>query len=337
MITRSQRIRLGIFVVVSLSILVGLFVAIVGSSLLADRDRYLVSYKISVSGLEIGAPVKYNGVRVGRVESIRIDPEQVSNSLVTISLQADTPVKQNARAILNVQGITGLKFIELVGGTSDAERLSPGSEIKAGTSVVDKLTGQAENIAIKVELLVNQLLDLTGPSNRALAADVLDRAGSLMNSTDTILQNNSGQIDKILHNLANASSRLSLALDEIRLTAKETRESVAGIRRAAEKVLDGKKVAEVLEEARGTLAEIHRRVGDKELGKVTRLMERLVDRTSSLVDRVDLIVSRSGEDLRASVRYLAETAENLRDFSRLIREDPSRLLRQKERSKRVLP
>ena len=328
---------MGIFVVVSLGILVGLFVAIVGSSLLADRDRYLVSYKISVSGLEIGAPVKYNGVRVGRVESIRIDPEQVSNSLVTISLQADTPVKQNARAILNIQGITGLKFIELVGGTSDAERLTPGSEIKAGTSVVDKLTGQAENIAIKVELLVNQLLDLTGPSNRALVADVLDRAGSLMNSTDTILQNNSGQIDKILHNLASASSRLSLALDEIRLTAKETRESVAGIRRAAEKVLDGKKVAEVLEEARGTLAEIHRRVGDKELGKVTRLMERLVDRTSSLVDRVDLIISRSGEDLRASVRYLAETAENLRDFSRLIREDPSRLLRQKERSKRVLP
>jgi len=336
-ITRSQRIRLGIFVVVSLGILVSLFVAIVGSSLLADRDRYLVSYKISVSGLEIGAPVKYNGVRVGRVESIRIDPEQVSNSLVTISLQADTPVKQNARAILNIQGITGLKFIELVGGTSDAERLSPGSEIKVGTSVVDKLTGQAENIAIKVELLVNQLLDLTGPGNRALVADVLDRAGSLMNSTDTILQNNSGQIDKILHNLASASSRLSLALDEIRLTAKETRESVAGIGRAAERVLDGKRVAGVLDEAQATLKEIHKRVGDKELGKVTRLMEKLVDRTSTLVDRVDLIVSRSGEDLRASVRYLAETAENLRDFSRLIREDPSRLLRQKERSKRVLP
>ncbi len=337
MITRSQRIRLGIFVVVSLGILVGLFVAIVGSSLLADRDRYQVRYKISVSGLEIGAPVKYNGVRVGRVENIRIDPEKVSNSLVTISLQAGTPVKRNAKAVLNIQGITGLKFIELVGGTSDAERLSPDSEIEAGTSVVDKLTGQAETIAIKAELLINQLLDLSGPSNRALVADVLDRAGSMMNTMDTILQNNSGEIGKILHNLASSSSRLSAVLDEVRLTVKETREAVGGIRRSAERVLDGKRVAGVLDEARGTLSEIHKRVGDQELGKTTRLLERLVDHTSSLVDKVDLIVSRSREDLRASMHFLAETTENLRDFSRMIREDPSRLLRQKERSQRVLP
>jgi len=337
MITRAQRIRLGIFVVVSLGILLALFVTVVGSSLFTDRDEYYVRYKISVSGLEIGAPVKYNGVRVGRVEGISIDPDQVSHSLVTISLRSGTPVKENAKAILSVQGITGLKFIELVGGTSGAKTIDPGSEIEAGTSVVDKLTGQAETIAIKAELLVNQLLDLTGESNRALVADVLDRAGSLMNTSDKILQKNSDEIERILQGMAAASTKLTAALEEIRRAARETREAVAGIRRAAEGVLDRKRVAGLLDEARGAVSEVKRRVGAAELGKITRLLEKLARRTAGLVDRVDLIVSRSREDLRAGLRYLAETAENLRDFSRLIREDPSRLLRQQERRERVLP
>jgi phospholipid/cholesterol/gamma-HCH transport system substrate-binding protein len=336
-ITRSQRIRLGIFVLVSLGLLLGMLVAVVGSSLFTDRDTYQIRYKLSVSGLEIGAPVKYNGVRVGRVEGISIDPDRVSHSLVTISLKEGTPVKRNAKAVLSIQGITGLKFIELVGGTSDADTLSPGSNLKAGTSVVDKLTGQAETIAIKAELLINQLLELTGEGNRALVSDVLERAGSLLNSMDQIMQRNSDEIERVLQGLATASGKLAAALEEIRKAAQETREAVAGIRRSAERVLDGKRVAAVLDEAKGAIADIRKRVGDAELGKITRLMEKLVSRTSTLVDRLDMVIARSKDDFRASIRYLAETAENLRDFSRLIREDPSRLLRQQERRERVLP
>ena len=337
MITRAQRIRLGIFVVVSVGLLLSMLVAVVGSSLFTDRDDYQVRYQISVSGLEIGAPVKYNGVRVGRVESISIDPDKVSHSIVTISLQSGTPVKKNAKAVLSIQGITGLKFIELIGGTSEAQTLNPGSRIKAGKSVVDTLTGQAEAISIKAELLINQLLDLTGDGNRALVSDVLERAGSMMNSADQLLQKNSTEIEHILQGLAEASTQLSAALEEIRRAAKESREAIAGIRRSAERVLDHKRVTAVLDEAKGAISDIRKRVGDAELGKVTKLLERLLSRTSAVIDRIDLVIARSREDIRTGLRHLAETAENLRDFSRLIREDPSRLLRQKERRERVLP
>jgi phospholipid/cholesterol/gamma-HCH transport system substrate-binding protein len=336
-ITRAQRIRLGIFVVASVGILLALFVAVVGTTLWTDRDNYQVRYRISVSGLEIGAPVKYNGVRVGRVESIKIDPKQVSHTLVAISLEAGTPVKENTRAVLNVQGITGLKFIELIGGTSEAPTISPDSEIEAGTSVVDKLTGQAENISIKAELLINQLLDLTGDGNRALVTDVLERAGSLMNTLDKTITKNSDEIDSLMKGLSLASTRLAAALDEIRKAAQETREAVAGIRRSTEKVLDAKRVAGVLDEAKGAIGDARERFSKNELGKVNRLLERLLTRTNTLVERVDLVVDRSREDIRASLRHLAETSENLRDFSRLIREDPSRLLRAKERRERELP
>lgn len=337
MISRSQRLRLGIFLVASLGILLGLLVTVVGSSLFADRDRYTVRYDISVSGLEVGAPVKYNGVRVGRVESIAIDPLLVSQTVVTLSLQSGTPVKRNARAVLSVQGITGLKFIELVGGTSEAETLPVGGEIPAGSSIVDKLTGQAEAIAIKGEILVNQLLALTDDANRALVADVLERAGSLMNNTDEALKRNAAAIDKTAEGLAVASARLGPLLEEARLLVRDTRETVAALRKAALAVLDEKRLGVLVEQAQATVGELRQRVGPGGLGKITTLLEQLLQRSNSLAERLDMLVSSAREDLRASIRYLAETAENMRDFSRIIREDPSLLLRQRERRERVLP
>jgi phospholipid/cholesterol/gamma-HCH transport system substrate-binding protein len=326
-----------VFVVASVGVLLVLLVTVVGSSLWAEQDTYRVRYQISVSGLEIGAPVKYNGVRVGRVERIQIDPDEVSLTVVSIALQPGTPVKKNAKAVLAVQGITGLKFIELVGGTSGAKTLDPGSEIVAGTSVVDKLTGKAESISIKAELLVSQLTELTSEGNRALVTDLLERTSSLMSTLDRTLSRNTSQIDRLIKGLATASNRLGAALEEIRLAAKETREAVAGIRRSAEKVLDAGRVAGVLDEAKGALGDFRKRMGKAEMGKVTRLIESLLSRTNTLAERLDLLVSRSRDDIHSGLRHLAETAEHLRDFSRLIREDPSRLLRQQERRERVLP
>ncbi len=337
MITRAQRIRLGVFVLVSLALLLGLLVAVLGSTLFADRDSYEIRYDISVSGLEIGAPVKFNGVRVGRVERIWIDPHQVSRTLVSISLQAKTPVKENTRAILNIQGITGLKFIELVGGTSDAGTVPPGATIKAGESLVDKLTGQAEQLALKAEMLINQMNELTGPDNQGLVKDALERAGSLMVTLERTVRDNEGGVKELVGNLNQSSARLTAALEEIRLAAREARESVAAVRRKAEGVLDASRVQALLDDGRGLVADLRKRASPGELGQVIESLNALSRRTDALVEKLDLIVSRSREDLRDSLRYLAQATENLRDFSRLIREDPSRLLRSQDKRDRALP
>jgi phospholipid/cholesterol/gamma-HCH transport system substrate-binding protein len=337
LITRAQKIRLGVFLLVSFLLLLALVAAVVGSAVFADRDRYRIQYDISVSGLEVGAPVKYNGVRVGRVERIWIDPEQVSQTVVAISLQQGTPIKENTRAVLNVQGITGLRFIELVGGTSDAKTLPPGASIKAGTSVVDKLTGQAEQLSLKAEKLINQMLSLTGEENQALLGDVLERAGSLMHTLDETVQQNRHKIGETIDNLNRSAHKLNAALDEIRLAAAATREAVGRIRRAAERVLDHERVAGLLDTARAALNDVRTRVGKEELGRALASVGRLLRRTDALVEKLDLVVAASRQDLRITLRYLAETTENLRDFSRLIREDPSRLLSSPKRQGRDLP
>ncbi len=337
MITRSQKIRLGLFVLVSMVLLFILLAAVLGSTVFADRDVYEIDYDISVSGLEVGAPVKYNGVRVGRVDRIWINPEKVSQTRVAISLQKGTPIKENTKAILNVQGITGLRFIELVGGTSSSRTMPPDSIIKAGTSVVDKLTGRAETLSLKAELLVNQMVELTGDENRALVADVLERSGSLMNTLDRTITKNSDLLTSTLENINRASAKLVLAIDELRAVSKETSLAIASIRRKVEGVLDEKRVIGVLDDTRKMIGEARKRLGEDELGRFTKALNKVAKRTDALVEKLDLLVARGRQDLRATLRYLAETAENARDFSRLIRDDPSLLLRSQEKRGRELP
>jgi phospholipid/cholesterol/gamma-HCH transport system substrate-binding protein len=337
MITPAQRIRLGLFVAVCLLILLGLVAAIVGRSFWEKRDHYTVRYDVSVSGLEVGAPVKYNGVRVGRVESTSIDPEKVSQTIVAFSLDAGTPIKENTRATLNVQGITGLKFIELVGGTSEAKTLAPGSEVQAGASAMESLTGQAEAISLKVDLLASRLLDLTSDHNRALVSTVLERASTLMNTVDQTVEKNADQVNKLITNLSTASENFAGFVAELRATAVETREAVAGVRRSIESMLDNKHIGGLVDDTRAAVGDVRRRLGDEDLGKATKTLNQLLNRLNTMTEKIDTLVVRSQEDIRTTFRFLSETAENLRDFSRLVREDPTRLLKSPERRERQLP
>jgi phospholipid/cholesterol/gamma-HCH transport system substrate-binding protein len=166
MITRAQKVRLGLFMTISTVLLVGTMVVLAGLELGRQRDTYTVRYTTSMSGLEPGSSVKYNGVRVGSVDALRINREDVAEVIVTLSLEHGTPVKKDTKAVVNMAGITGLKFIELSGGTSGSGFVEPGGEILGGESTLDKLTGRAEAIAEKAELLLNQLNKAVSDENR---------------------------------------------------------------------------------------------------------------------------------------------------------------------------
>ena len=79
MITRSQKYRLGIFIAVSVFLIVLLLIIIGTEQFLKEQDIYYIAYRdISVSGLEVGSPVKYLGLGVGTIRDIEIDPEDIN-------------------------------------------------------------------------------------------------------------------------------------------------------------------------------------------------------------------------------------------------------------------
>ena len=77
MMTQAEKVRLGIFVLVSGAIVIAVFSTLAGIKLMEESDMYKAQFEETVSGLEIGAQVKYNGVRVGQVAGIKINPQKI--------------------------------------------------------------------------------------------------------------------------------------------------------------------------------------------------------------------------------------------------------------------
>lgn len=65
----------------------------------------------------------FRGVQIGEVRTITINPKNAEEVLVTIRVQENAPIKENTYAVIEAQGITGLSFIQLQGGTNEAQDL----------------------------------------------------------------------------------------------------------------------------------------------------------------------------------------------------------------------
>ncbi len=116
--------------------IVGAFVLVLGAALIAGAlwlasggtlqkkyDLYLAILDESVAGLNLNAPVKYNGVDVGKVRDIRLDPANPERVRLVFAIERGTPIKIDTVAVLKTQGLTGIAYVELSGGARDAPPL----------------------------------------------------------------------------------------------------------------------------------------------------------------------------------------------------------------------
>jgi len=110
--------------------LVGGFVLALGAALIAGvlwlasgggfqekPTLYLALVGESVAGLNLNAPVKYRGVDVGKVRTIRLDPHNPEQVRLVFAIDRGTPIKEDTVAVLKTQGLTGIAYVELDGGT----------------------------------------------------------------------------------------------------------------------------------------------------------------------------------------------------------------------------
>lgn len=158
---RAHHILIGIFtlVVATAAILFSLWLSKAGSD---DKTKnYIVVFTEAVRGLTRGGAVQYNGIRIGEVTKLELDPQDIRRVLVYISIPENIPVKENTEARLALTGITGTSVIELRGGTPDSPILMPQSPdqppmIKATPSPITQIMAGGEELMTHVsELLIN--------------------------------------------------------------------------------------------------------------------------------------------------------------------------------------
>jgi phospholipid/cholesterol/gamma-HCH transport system substrate-binding protein len=238
LVSKATKVRLGVFLAVGSLLILVFAAAVAGNRLTQKWDTYYIVFDdYPVSGLQVGGTVNYQGIKVGRVEDIKIDPQDVLKVKVTINIEPGTPIKDNTEAVLSLVGITGLKAVEIRGGTNEAKNLKPGSYIKPGSTMIDDISQRAVSIAEKIDLIAANINDITNQQNRENIAKILSETGMILADTRGNLAGTLDAISRIANNTADLteglnrnidmiSQNLAGNIDEISQTTSESMESI---------------------------------------------------------------------------------------------------------------
>ena len=124
--TRAHYVAVGAFV---LAVIVLGFVAVLSLGRVEfaqDLKRYYIFFKGSVTGLSKGSVVQYNGITVGRVVDVRVDPDDLEKIQVTVEIDTNlVKIKTDARAFVDTNLLSGVATIQIRGGTREAKDLEP--------------------------------------------------------------------------------------------------------------------------------------------------------------------------------------------------------------------
>lgn len=217
--TRANYVLIGAFVLMAAAAIVG-FVLWLGSS---QFSRDFAEYDIVFPGpvtLEEGASVRYIGIKVGEVESVRIDRRDASMVRARVRIDRSTPVKEDSTAIIDFAGITGVTFIQINAGSENARPLQrqPGQDvpvIKAGPTPLATLFDGGAKVVAQAGVTMEQLSDVLTQDNidafSTTLANVRDITSALSEDDKALLS----QTIETLSSLERAGDNLSQASEDI--------------------------------------------------------------------------------------------------------------------------
>ncbi len=141
-------------------------------------DLYLAVEDESVAGLNLNAPVKYNGVDVGKVREIKLDAANPKRVNLLFAIERGTPIKEDTVAILVTQGLTGIAYVELSGGDNKAPplRAAAGSQypqIRTKPSLSARLENVLTNVLTKLDSTSNNINAILSDQNRIAISSTL--------------------------------------------------------------------------------------------------------------------------------------------------------------------
>ena len=219
---------------------------------------YKIATKESVSGLNEKAPVKLQGVQIGDVRSISINPYNAEEVLVTIRVQDDAPIKQDTYAVIEAQGITGLSFIQLQGGTNEAKALKTSNKweeygiIYSRPSTFSRLDKTITSLSTKAEMIFERAESVMSEKNVKNLEIIIENSAKIAESTNKTLANieaHNKEINQLLQEATNAavgiknmSYALTSAIDNTGIVTmtniKEAAQSVKTVMNALNQKVD---------------------------------------------------------------------------------------------------
>lgn len=160
--TRANYVLVGSFVLTGFLGMIIFLVWLSNANFGESVRLYDIYFKGSVTGLKQDSSVQYRGVPVGTVKSIRIDPRNVEIIRVRVAIDHRVKLREDVIATLETQGITGLSFVQIIGGTTTSPLLvaKEGRKypiIPAKSSLLEEVAGSVPELLASANKLIKDM------------------------------------------------------------------------------------------------------------------------------------------------------------------------------------
>jgi phospholipid/cholesterol/gamma-HCH transport system substrate-binding protein len=267
----------------------GLFTVVLAAALVAAgfwfrRDdirfaQYVVTTTSSVAGLKVEAPVRYRGVDVGRVESIRIEPGVSGRISIRIGVQEDAPITRSTYAQLGYQGVTGLAYVALNDEGASKELLKAEGGEPPRIDMRPSIFDSSLDVVAAVKQLSGHMNELVNEENRKLLTRML------------------GGIEQASRQTAALAERLQPSAQEFPSLMGDARGALADLSRLSRKLEERSAALDRMAASLEEVGVAARSFNDETLPRFNALVEQLNRDTRSL----DRVLNALGENPQSFV------------------------------------
>ncbi len=232
--TQARYLTVGTFVLILLLGALGFVLWIGKKEFGGTNNLYDIYFQGSVTGLKLGAQVLYRGVAVGSVKSIVIDPKNIEQIRVRINLVPSTPIRKDTEASLEMQGITGIAFVQLTGGSPGSPPLT--AILKDDYPIIPSKPSKIEEIFEAAPKLLQNLNKLSQDLDLLLNQKNTQNLASILENLKTLTQtfaNKAHTIDQFLENADTAFKEISETSKSFRSFAQTLQDELLPLSRSA--------------------------------------------------------------------------------------------------------
>jgi phospholipid/cholesterol/gamma-HCH transport system substrate-binding protein len=212
--TRAHHIIVGLFTLTAGALVLGFILWMSRSGVDRDYQLYDILFEEAVSGLSVGSPVQYSGIRVGEVDRLRLDPLDPRLVWARVRVSSAAPVKVDTTARLTLLNVTGASGIELSQGLPTSALLTA----EQGVPVIRAEPSSFARLRVSSDELLASITSLLDRANNILSDENAQNLSSVLSNLDTFTASMNDQQDTLqqgLESLAQAGDDLGRILQRI--------------------------------------------------------------------------------------------------------------------------
>lgn len=332
---RTLEIKVGALIVLTIALVV-FFLFLLGSFSFQRTYKLKVDFDFS-GNLQVGAPVKISGIKMGKVEEVdflggKFDPNVNRHVQVRVTLQVNDKAKdavhEDAEFFINTQGVLGEQYLEIEPGDATKPILAPGS-IRRGVD-----PPRTDLIVARLYEFLDSLTNLIR-SDKDVIRDFLASGASTLRTLDSVLNNNQDQIGRLLRDMDRVTADADLLIVGLRkglgdpTTIARTLANIESVTATLKRDLDPliQKTRHALE----SVENVTSIVGQTEKKKLARTLDQLVtfgDRADAIANDAQFLVSnmRRGRGTVGALLVDQQIYDDLKELVRDLKRNPWKFL-----------